>query len=56
MNFNKPISRRESIQKLLRFTGGLAVVGAVSWPNHDRPAAAATGDKKFMIEALGQTE
>ncbi len=56
MNFNKPITRRESIQKLLKFPGALAVAGAVSWPNHDRPAAAATGDKKFMIEAFGQTE
>ena len=56
MNFDKPITRRQSIQKLLKLTGSLAAAGAMSWPNHDRPAAAATEDKKFMIEAFGQTE
>ncbi len=56
MNFDKPITRRQSIQKLLKITGSLAAVGAVTWPNHDRLTAAATEDKKFMIEAFGQTE
>ncbi len=56
MNFDKPITRRQSIQKLLKITGSLAAVGALTWPNHDRLAAAATEDKKFMIEAFGQTE
>ena len=56
MNFDKPITRRESIQKLLKFTGGLAAAGAMSWPNQNRPLTAATGDKKFIVEAFGQTE
>ena len=56
MNFDKPITRRESVQKLLKFTGGLAVAGALSWSIQNRPMAAAEGDKRFMIEALGQTE
>jgi uncharacterized protein (DUF362 family) len=56
MDFKKPITRRESIQKLLKLTGSLAAAGAVSWPHQNRPAAAAAGDKKFIIEAVGQTE
>jgi len=56
MDFKKPITRRESIQKLLKLTGSLAVAGVVSRPNQNRPAVAATEDKKFMIEAFGQTE
>jgi uncharacterized protein (DUF362 family) len=56
MNFDKPITRRETIEKLLKFSGSLAVAGAVSWPNQNRPLTAATGDQKFIIEAVGQTE
>jgi uncharacterized protein (DUF362 family) len=56
MNFNKPITRRESIQKLLKLTGSLAVAGVVSRPNQNRSAVAATENKKFITEAFGQTE
>jgi uncharacterized protein (DUF362 family) len=56
MNFDKPITRRESIHKLLQLTGSLAAAGAVSWPNQNRPAAASTAHKKFIIEAIGQSD
>jgi uncharacterized protein (DUF362 family) len=57
MSFDKPITRRESIQKLLKLSGGLALAGAVSWPGQKQPlAAGVSGDKKFITEAIGQTE
>lgn len=57
MNFDKPITRRESIQKLLNLSGGLAMAGAVTWPNAS-PLMAATSseDRKFIAEAYGQSE
>ena len=57
MNFDKPITRRESIKKLLKLSGSLAVAGAVTWPNQKQPlAAGVSGDKKFIAEAVGQSE
>ena len=56
MNFDKPITRRESIQKLLKLTGSLAVAGAVTWPGQKQLlAAGVSGDNKFIAEAIGQT-
>jgi uncharacterized protein (DUF362 family) len=57
MYFNKPITRRESIRKLLKLSGTLAVAGGLTWPHANQPRAAAdTGDKRFIIEASGKTE
>ena len=57
MNFNQPITRRESIRKLLQLSGGLALSGAAAWSVQSPLAArAASGKKKFMVEGLGQTE
>jgi uncharacterized protein (DUF362 family) len=57
MNFDKPVTRRESIKKLVKLWGGLSLVGAVSgslttpvW------AKTASADKKFLIEGIGQTD
>ncbi len=57
MNFDKPVTRRESIKRLLRIWGGLSVAGAVTgglttsvW------AETADADKKFLIEGIGQTD
>ena len=56
MNLDKPITRRESIHKLLKLSGTLAFGGAVTWPHADQPGASAgTGDKKFIIDAIGQS-
>ncbi len=57
MNYDKPITRRQSLQKLLKLSGALAIGGAVTWPDLDQPlAAAVSGDKKFIVEAIGQSE
>ena len=57
MNFDKPITRRESIQKLLKLSGGLTIAGAVTWPNaNPLMAATSSGDRKFITEAYGQSE
>ena len=56
MNLDKPITRRESIHKLLKLSGTLAFGGAVTWPHADQPGASAVpGDKKFIIDAIGQS-
>jgi uncharacterized protein (DUF362 family) len=57
MNFNQPITRRESIRKLLQLSGGLALSGAAAWSvQWPLAARAASEKKKFMVEGLGQTE
>ena len=57
MNFDKPVTRRESIKKLFRLWGGLSLAGAVTGsltsPVWAKTAAA---DKKFIIEGIGQTD
>ena len=57
MNFDKPVTRRESIKKLVKLWGGLSlagtVTGSLTTPLWARTAAA---DKKFIIEGIGQTE
>jgi uncharacterized protein (DUF362 family) len=57
MNFDKPVTRRESIKKLVKLWGSLSLAGAVTG---SLPASvlaeAAPANKKFMIEGIGQTE
>ena len=57
MNFNQPITRRESIRRLLQISGSLALSGAAAWSVQAPPAARAASEKKrFLVEGLGQTE
>lgn len=57
MNVGKPITRRESITKLLKLSGGLVLSGAATWSVSSPPAAKATSqDKKFIIEGIGESE
>ena len=51
MNFNKPITRRESIKKLAVISGGVALSGAAQLP---LPASAESN--RFIVEGIGQTE
>ena len=51
MNFNKPITRRESIKKLAVLSGGVALSGAAQLP---LPASAESN--RFIVEGIGQTE
>ncbi|MBW2442973.1 MAG: DUF362 domain-containing protein [Deltaproteobacteria bacterium] len=57
MNFDKPVTRRESIKKLVKLWGGLSLAGAftasVTAPVRAQTASA---DKKFLIEGIGQTD
>ena len=57
MKFNQPITRRESIQKLLKWSGCVTLVGATPWPLFDwSEANAALTKKGFIVEGVGQSE
>jgi len=51
MNFNKPITRRESIKKLAVISGGVVLSGTAQLP---LPASAESN--RFIVEGIGQTE
>ena len=54
MNFDKPITRRESIGKLLKISGSLVLSGAATGSVCSAPAARAESqDKKFIVEGIG---
>jgi hypothetical protein len=56
MKFDQTITRRESIRKLLKWSGCLTLAGATRWPLFELPAAKATpANQKFIIEGSGQT-
>ena len=57
MSFEKPITRRESIKKLLKSAGSLALAGSATWsPPFTRYARAASEPDRFMVEAIGKTK
>ena len=57
MKFDQPITRRESIRRLLRWSGCVTLAGAVQWPSFTAPDAwATTAPKGFLIEGRGQTD
>lgn len=57
MNFDQPITRRQSIKKLVKLSGGLAMAGALTWPlQKPSPVKAASHGNRFIIEGIGQTE
>lgn len=57
MKFDKPITRRESIRRLLRWSGYVTLAGAVQCPSFTAPDAwATTAQKGFIIEGRGQTD
>ncbi len=56
-NFDKPITRRDSIKKILKSAGYLTLAGAASWsPEMVRNGYAAAVQNSFMVEAIGETE
>ncbi len=56
MKFDQSITRRESIRKLLKWSGCLTLAGATRWPLFGLPAAdAKVANQKFIIEGIGQT-
>jgi uncharacterized protein (DUF362 family) len=51
-----PITRRESIKKILKLSGGIALAGSAAVPfNLPRTAQAGTGNEAFIVDAKGQT-
>ncbi|MBW1994791.1 MAG: DUF362 domain-containing protein [Deltaproteobacteria bacterium] len=54
MNFKRPMTRRQSIATLLRFSGSLATAGAVSWPAA-RSVKAGTNKNGFIVTGTGKT-
>ena len=57
MNINEPITRRETIRKLFKISGGLALTGALPLAAHiPRSTWADTEKKGFLIEGIGQKE
>lgn len=57
MKYDKPITRRESIQKLLRWSGCATLAATAPWPKFTVPGAwAMTEQKGFMIEGRGETD
>ena len=57
MKFNQPITRRESIRKLLKWSGCITLAGAARWSLFELPEVRATAEsKRFIIEGIGQTD
>ncbi|MGD2272229.1 MAG: DUF362 domain-containing protein [Desulfobacterales bacterium] len=55
MHFEKPITRRESIKRLIKVSGCIALTGAAPWSTRSPASAwAASENRKFMIEGIGQ--
>ncbi|MBK5100373.1 MAG: DUF362 domain-containing protein [Desulfobacteraceae bacterium] len=54
---NHPITRRESIKKLIQISGGLAFSGVMPWPGQG-PLPAWSGSKRkgFLVEGVGQEQ
>ena len=57
MNFDQPITRRESIRRLLQWSGTAALAGAARLSLFELPEVkAAAPNKKFIVEGIGQTD
>jgi uncharacterized protein (DUF362 family) len=57
MKFDQPITRRESIRKLLKWSGCITLAGAARWSLFELPEARATAaNQKFIVEGIGQTD
>jgi uncharacterized protein (DUF362 family) len=56
MKLDNPITRRESIQRILRWSGCVTLAGAVRLPSFTTPDAWAATDKRFIVEGIGQTD
>jgi len=51
-----PITRRESLKKIMQLSGGAALAGITAAAGSSPPSSHASADKKFIIEALGKSE
>ncbi len=55
MNINDPITRRESLKKLITISGAVALSGVRRFPLV-APAKAKAAPKRFIVEGVGQTQ
>jgi hypothetical protein len=56
MNFEKAVTRRESIKKLLRVSGCLTFAGTTAFAsNLAESGGSATAGNGFMVEGVGET-
>jgi uncharacterized protein (DUF362 family) len=56
MMTNCPMTRRESLKKIMQLSGGAALAGITMAAGSSPPACHASADKKFIVEALGKSE
>lgn len=56
MNFNCPMTRRQSLKKILQLSGGAALAGFTGAPAFSSASSPSAPDRKFLIEAVGRTE
>jgi uncharacterized protein (DUF362 family) len=57
MNFDKPMTRRETIRRLLQWSGYVTLAGVARLSLFELPRAmAAAANKKFIVEGIGQTD
>ena len=57
MNIDKPITRRESLKKILKSAGCLTLAGTATWSSEfARNGRASTAPTGFIVEAIGETE
>jgi uncharacterized protein (DUF362 family) len=57
MKLNSPLTRRETLKKLLKAYGFATFSGALSWKAFSpRGAHAASSEKRFLVESVGQTK
>jgi len=57
MNIDHLMTRRESIRKLLKISGGLTLGGIAAWaPNPSKPVWAGSRESGFITEGIGETD
>jgi len=54
MTFDEPMSRRDSIRKLLKITGAAALSGTLNWDLFNPAIARAAAPKGFLVEGVGE--
>lgn len=53
---NGPMTRRQSLKKIMQLSGGLALAGIAGTADSSPPSSPASADQKFIVEAVGTSE
>ena len=51
-----PMTRRQSLKKIMQLSGGLALAGIAGTADSSPPSSPASADQKFIVEAVGTSE